>query len=133
MSNPIQWSEVEAWLVEKRETMTWLAATLGVSKSTPSRWSKGDPIPEPSQHLLKLLIRGEMPFSFSVRPNMMRFTPQEWRAIEILRIREGFETSHDWIAAKIRAYLAMSKTMGVRYPTADDEPFSQSAKVAEGQ
>ena len=125
-------AELQEWLDANHKTGLWLSEVLGVSRATVSRWlNEHREIPAPEEKLVRLLIRGEMPFSFSVRPNIMRFTPQEWRAIEILRIREGFETSHDWIAAKIRAYLAMSKTTGVRYPTADEEEFTPSSMVAD--
>ena len=124
--------EVQDWLFQNRKNAAWLAKTLGVSQSTPSRWAKGDPIPEPSQHLLRLLIRGVMPPGFSKPqdPAVLAFTPAEWRIMEICRVREGFESVNDWIVSKIRAYLAMSGNAApVSYLTALED--SQDLKVAE--
>lgn len=131
---PITIEEVLEWLTANRKNAAWLAKTIGVSQSTPSRWSKGDPIPAPSQHLLRLLIRGEVPPGFSkpTDPAVLGFTPAEWRVIEIARIREGFSDAKSFIVAKILAYLAMGRATGtdapapasrprITYPTGNDD------------
>lgn len=92
----------------------------------------GQEIPEPMQHLLRLLIRGTVPPGFSKPqdPAVLGFTPAEWRIMEICRIREGFDTVNAWIVSKIRAYLAMSGNAApVSYLSALEEP--QDLKVAE--
>jgi hypothetical protein len=127
-------AEIEEWLSANQKRPAWLAQTLGVSHPTVSRWLKGQEIPEPMQHLIKLLIRGEVPPGFMKPqdPAILSFTPEEWRIMEIWRLREGFSDVKAWIAAKIRAYLAMNKA--VRYPTADEDPYApQALKVAEDE
>jgi len=130
--NEITWQETAEWLEANRKNSAWLAKTLGVSASTPSRWSKGDPIPEPSQHLLRLLIRGELPPGFAAPrdPAVLAFTQEEWRVIELCSVREGYPDATSWVVAKIRAYLAMSNQAPALALVPDLDP-RYSGKVAE--
>jgi hypothetical protein len=132
-------NEIEEWLHANKKKGAWLAQTLGVTKPTIGRWLRGQEIPEPMQHLLKLLVRGELPPGFSKPhdPAVLAFTPDEWRVIEILRIREGFPDAKSWVVAKIRSYLAMlpkeSGVKGIKYPTSDEEEGRfEHLRVAEG-
>jgi hypothetical protein len=131
---PITIQEVQDWLFQHRKNAAWLSKTLGISQSTPSRWAKGDPIPEPSQHLLRLLIRGIMPPGFSKPhdPAVLAFTPAEWRVMEICRVREGFDSVNAWIVSKIRAYLTMSGLLPEKKVTYHLEPVDD-IKVAEDE
>lgn len=128
--------ELENWLHANRKKSPWLAQTVGVTKATVGRWLKGDPIPDPAQHLLRLLIRGTMPPGFSKPqdPAVLAFTPAEWRIMEICRVREGFDSVNTWIVSKIRAYLAMSgNSAPVSYltPLADAEDSKVADDVRE--
>lgn len=127
-------SEIENWLEANRKRPAWLSQTLGVTHPTVSRWLKGQEIPEPMQHLLKLLIRGEIPPGFAKPhdPAILAFTADEWRVMEICRIREGFPDTKAWIVAKIRAYLAMSQPNSAPTLRAAEEqpPYDSSSKRA---
>jgi len=102
--------EIKIWLSRQGRTATWLAGEMGVDKATVSRWLGGRrPVPGPESRLLRLLIRGELPFEIAaLRPDgVLLFNSSEWRLIEALRAREGFPSAEAWVVAKIRAYLAM--------------------------
>lgn len=111
--SPLSYSEISEWLLATGQKAKWLAKTIGVSASTITRWSKGDPIPESSQKLLRLLIRGEKPDGFPDHqiPSLLSFTDQEWRKIEALRTRRGFPNAQSWIVHKIRSHLAMTESI----------------------
>jgi hypothetical protein len=102
--------EIKTWLSRQGHNATWLAGEIGVNKATVSRWlNKRRPVPGPESRLLRFLIHGELPFEIAgLRPDgVLLFSGEEWRRIEKLRIRENFPTAEAWVAAKVRAYLAM--------------------------
>jgi DNA-binding transcriptional regulator YiaG len=108
--NKITPQELTEWLSRHGHTATWLARELGVAKATVSRWLNGhQAIPGPETALIRLLIRGELPFEVRVvQPDgALPFTREEWQRLEEMRFREGFNTAEEWVVAKIRAYLAM--------------------------
>ena len=123
-------AEIRDWLDTHHKKPAWLAATIGVTKPTVGRWLQGQDIPEPMQHLLRLLVRGIMPPGFSAprSDGELTFTPAEWRVIEICRVREGFPDAVAWIVHKIRAYLAMTNQIPA---LAVVEPPPPLARVAE--
>lgn len=102
--------EIEEWIHSQRETPAGLARMMGVTRATTGRWLKGYPIPLPSDKLLRLLMRGELPFGLLPPrgPGLLDLTPGEWRVIEVMRMREGFETAQAWVASKIQADLSKS-------------------------
>ena len=102
---------------------------LGTTSGTISRWIAGKvEIPLPQKKLLAYLIRGEMPFPVqSAKEGMfLDFSADEFALIQLLSRREGYACAEDWIAAKIRAYLAMSNTSApmesLRVAT-DEKPY----------
>ena len=108
--NKITPQELTDWLSRHGHTATWLARELGVAKATVSRWLNGhQAIPGPETALIRLLIRGELPFDVRVvQPDgALPFSREEWQRLEEMRFREGFDTAEEWVVAKIRAYLAM--------------------------
>lgn len=108
--NKITPQELTEWLSRHGHTATWLARELGVAKATVSRWLNGhQAIPGPETALIRLLIRGELPFDVRVvQPDgALPFTREEWQRLEEMRFREGFSTAEEWVVAKVRAYLAM--------------------------
>jgi transcriptional regulator with XRE-family HTH domain len=107
--------EIKAWLSRQGHTATWLAGEIGVDKATVSRWLSGrQPVPGPESRLLRLLIRGELPFEIAAlrSDGVLLFSAGEWRRIEALRARENFPSAEAWVVAKIRAYLAMLPSEG---------------------
>ena len=109
---PVTPDEIAEYLESRRLSATWLAYTLGVTKATTGRWlNHKTPIPAPMDKLLRVLIRGENPFmgDSPKNPGELDFTAYEWRLFEIIRLREGFPSVHDWIAEKIRDYVKIDK------------------------
>ena len=91
-------NEIEEWLHANKKRPAWMAQTLGVTKPTIGRWLRGQEIPEPMQHLLKLLIRGEFPPGFAKPhdPAILAFTPDEWRVIAVeMKTRGASITDED--------------------------------------
>lgn len=115
----------------KREKITQvaLADMLGTSHTSVGRWLKGvHAISGPEQKLLSYLIHGELPFPAQKAKEGMYldFSADEFAIIQVLARREGFACAEEWIAAKIRAYLAMSNTAlsveSLRVAT-DEKPY----------
>lgn len=115
----------------KREKITQVALSkmLGTSQGTINRWLKNvHSISGPEQKLLSYLIHGELPFPAQKAKEGMYldFSADEFAIIQVLARREGYACAEDWIAAKIRAYLAMTNTAppveSLRVAT-DEKPY----------
>lgn len=110
MNNDITPSELREWRKKEGLTQTELGAMIGLDKyaittiETDRRY-----ISAPEQRLLKLLIRGELPFSDRTRPwdPQVDFTETEWSMMTRIAHREGFHSPRPWIISKIRGYLSM--------------------------
>lgn len=102
-------TELSTWLLSQEKKAAWLAKTIGVTPATVSRWLSGKVIPSGSdESLLRLLVRGEMPFdmiSSQVLRGVMDFTEDQWRVIATIAGRHGM-TPGKWIAEKVRWILA---------------------------
>lgn len=99
----------------KREklTQTALANMLGVSHTSVSRWLKSvHAISGPEQKLLCYLIYGIMPFPVQAADDgwHLDFSKEEFSVIQCLSRRDGYHSPEEWVADKIRAYLAMTRT-----------------------
>lgn len=103
--------ELSQWLLANQKKAVWLAQTLQVTPATVSRWINGkNPIAGSDEALLRLLIRGEMPFeivSEKLVHSVMEFTPREWKVIVLIATKAGV-TPGKWIAQQIRSYLAFT-------------------------
>ena len=101
--------EVSQWLKSQKRKAVWLAEALQVTPATVSRWLNGkNPISGSDEALLKLLIRGEMPFDLISQPvlgSVLEFTPDQWRVIGILARKDGLSEG-TWITNQIRSFLA---------------------------
>ena len=118
-------SEIDAYLASNNRKRPWLAALLGVTKSTVGHWCNNTrPIPEPEEKLLRLLIRGEFPFAEHIaKPkHVLEFSADELRILNILRTREGYPTIDAWIAARIRDYLAVYQSKRPGLALVAEEP-----------
>ena len=109
--NEITPASLHEWMKKNRYRQAQIAQKLGTSATTVSRWLSGvHDIPSAEKKLLAYLMHGKLPFepahAAANTSNKLNFTAEEWRVIEILRRREGFENADSWIATKIRIYLA---------------------------
>lgn len=97
--------EVIEWLEANEKKAVWLAQTMRVTPATVSRWLNGkNPISGSDEAVLKLLIRGEIPFAIvheKLLHGVLDFTEDQWKVITILAIRAS-TTPGGWIADKIR-------------------------------
>lgn len=119
-------NEIKEWMEASNYTQQEVATMLGTTSGTISRWIAGKvEIPLPQKKLLAYLIRGEMPFPVQNAKDGMYldFSADEFALIQLLARREGFACAEDWIASKIRAYLAMQKA----------GPPMESLRVAEDE
>lgn len=137
--------EVSAWLEANEKKAVWLAQTMRVTPATVSRWLSGkNPISGSDAAVLKLLIRGEIPFDIvheKLLHGVLDFTEDQWKVIAILAIRDGKSPSR-WIADKIRwisagdpearAELARIETDKCSASTSRFQVIESDAKVAEG-
>lgn len=105
-------AEVSEWLKTNEKKAVWLAQTLRVTPATVSRWlNEKNPITGSDESILKLLIRGEMPFEIAnekLLHGVLDFTTDQWRVICILSNRNSI-TPGLWIANQIRSYLAFNE------------------------
>ena len=101
--------EISQWLKTEGKKAAWLAKTLGVTPATVSRWLNKHVVPSGSDAaLLRLLIRGDMPFDMinsKILYGVLDFSEDQWRVINTIASRQGL-TAAKWIAEKIRWLLA---------------------------
>jgi transcriptional regulator with XRE-family HTH domain len=97
--------------VEKHpKNQSQIADDIGITRATIGRWIKGERnISEPDSKLLRLYFYNEVPFQ-GLHPgpdlgNILSFSPEEWRIMEILARRQGMVDTKAWIISQIRAYL----------------------------
>lgn len=102
--------EMKAWRKAEGLTQEEFGKMLGWEKVMVSKIETGRRgISEAEQRLLKLLIRGEMPFrDHAGYINQVDFSEGEWATMTRIAWREGYHSARPWIVAKIRGYLAMS-------------------------
>lgn len=101
-----------------------LADTIGVSQGTVNRWLKSvHAISGPEQKLLAYLIRGEMPFPVQVADEgwHLDFSKEEFVIIQYLSRRDGYSSPEEWVADKIRTYIAMTQTTIEKTAAAEQE------------
>ena len=114
MTPNITGPELRAYMEEKDLTLDEMGQLLGGKVATTiMRWQNGAEIPGDTQLLLKLLIRGEMPFlgdgvqTSPLRDEMWRLEMSlgTWEEINRRRIAAGFASVTDWIASLVREEL----------------------------
>lgn len=113
MTPPITGAELRRYMTEKDLTLEDMGHLLGGKVATTiMRWQNGADIPGDTQILLKLLIRGEMPFQEESTPRQVRDAMWElemslgtWEEINRRRIAGGYATVTDWIASLVREEL----------------------------
>jgi len=126
MTPNITGTELSQYMDAKDLTLEDMGALLGgKASSTVMRWQKGQEIPGDTQILLKLLIRGEMPFREENTPRQVRDAMWElemslgtWEEINRRRIAGGYATVTDWIASLVREELHEQQNRG-DFKTAD--------------
>jgi len=138
MTPPITGAELRRYMTEKDLTLEDMGQLLGGKVATTiMRWQNGADIPGDTQILLKLLIRGEMPFKEESTPQQVRdamwqleMTLETWEEINRRRIAGGFATVTDWIASLVREELH-EQTFGTTR-TSDHGAVDEMALVSEG-
>lgn len=113
MTPPITGAELRRYMSEKDLTLEDMGRLLGGKVATTiMRWQNGADIPGDTQILLKLLIRGEMPFKEENTPQKVRdamwqleMSLETWEEINRRRLAGGFATVTDWIASLVRQQL----------------------------
>lgn len=112
MSN-ISANELKEWMDRSGHTQETVASMLGTTAGTISRWLNAKvEVPLPMRKLLAYLIRGEMPFPVQAGDDgwHLDFSKEEFAVIQCLSRRDGYHSPDEWVADKIRAYLAMTRT-----------------------
>lgn len=117
MTPPMTGAELRRYREEKKLSLEELGDLIGGKAATTiMRWENGQEIPGDTQILLKLLIRGEMPFTDVVVPSSLREAMWElemslgtWEEINRRRIAAGFATVTDWLAALVKEKLGEPK------------------------
>lgn len=140
MTPPITGAELRRYMTEKDLTLEDMGALLGGKVATTiMRWQNGQEIPGDTQILLKLLIRGEMPFKEENTPRQIRDAMWElemslgtWEEINRRRIAGGYATVTDWIASLVREELHEPQTRS-DFRTTDHAPLDDLALVAEAK
>lgn len=109
MNQDITPEELKAWRKEEGLTQPELGAMVGMDKYAVTNIERGKRgISEAEQRLLKLLIRGEMPFpARSGYAPQIDFSEGEWAIMTRIAHRDGYHSARPWIVSKIRGYLAM--------------------------
>lgn len=124
MNEDLTGSDLREWRRAEGLTQAELGAMIGLDKYAITTMETGRRNISPAeQRLLRLLIRGEMPFSSSSRSGyapQIDFTEAEWAIMTRIAHREGYHSPRPWIVAKIRAYLAMCEPE--QKNRAEDEP-----------
>ena len=92
-------------------TQEKLGMQLGLKKVAVTKIENGNrQISPPEQKLLKLLIRGVIPFStvkIDAEHSQLQFSPEQWHIIHKAAKREGYDDTKLWIVDKIKGYLRM--------------------------
>lgn len=138
MTPNITGTELSQYMDAKDLTLEDMGALLGgKASSTVMRWQKGQEIPGDTQILLKLLIRGEMPFREENTPRQVRDAMWElemslgtWEEINRRRIAGGYATVTDWIASLVREELHEKQALSDSR-TADHAPMEDVALSSE--
>lgn len=138
MSPPITGAELRRYMTENDLTLEDMGQLLGGKVATTiMRWQNGAEIPGDTQILLKLLIRGEMPFKEESTPRQVRdamwqleMSLETWEEINRRRIAGGFATVTDWIASLVREELHEQNRSESR--TAEHGVVDEMALVSEG-
>lgn len=107
--NDITAEEMKAWRKAEGLTQEEFGKMLGWEKVMVAKIETGRRgISEAEQRLLKLLIRGEMPFpARSGYAPQIDFSEAEWAIMTRIAHRDGYHSARPWIVSKIRGYLAM--------------------------
>lgn len=122
--NEITPQELKDWMKSQKITQLALANLLGVSHTSVSRWLKSvHAISGPEQKLLAYLIRGEMPFPVQIADEgwHLDFSKEEFVIIQYLSRRDGYSSPEEWVADKIRTYIAMTQTTIEKTAAAEQE------------
>ena len=122
--NDITAEEMKAWRKAEGLTQEEFGNMLGWQKLVVTNIETGRRgISEAEQRLLKLLIRGEMPFKGrdSYAPQI-DFSESEWAIMTRIAHREGYHSPRPWIVAKIRGYLAMCEPSAADLRAIAEEP-----------
>ncbi len=126
-------SEVSEWLKSNDKKAAWLAETMRVTPATVSRWlNEKNPISGSDEAILKLLVRGEMPFDIvheKTLHGVLDFTEDQWRVITILANRMS-TTPGKWIADKIRWMLAGDATAREETAAIQAQRHEQTARFS---
>jgi len=134
--------ELKKWREQRGMSLHDMGQMLGGKTGpTVSRWENGQEIPGDTQLLLKLLIRGEMPFA-GVGPVgdpereaknfwQLRLTLDDWHRLESLALAAGYDDTKDYILSLIQEDLNGQRGSKVTYPpakeflgTGDDLPLA---------
>lgn len=138
MTPPITGAELRRYMTEKDLTLEDMGHLLGGKVATTiMRWQNGADIPGDTQILLKLLIRGEMPFQEESTPRQVRdamweleMSLETWEEINRRRLAGGYATVTDWIASLVREELHEQQNRG-DFKTADQAPPEDVALSSE--
>lgn len=143
MTANITGPELRAYMEEKKLTLEEMGKLLGgKAATTVMRWQNGQEIPGDTQLLLKLLIRGEMPFREENVPSQVRDAMWElemslgtWEEINRRRMVGGFATVTDWIASLVREKLGSEPRPVENWEgasrTSDQAPLADVALLAD--
>jgi hypothetical protein len=138
MTAMITGAELRRYMTEKDLTLEDMGKLLGGKVATTiMRWQNGADIPGDTQILLKLLIRGEMPFKEESTPRQVRdamwqleMSLETWEEINRRRIAGGFATVTDWIASLVREELHEQQSRS-DFRTSDHGAVDEMALVAD--
>ena len=116
-------NELREWMDRCGHNQESVASMLGTTAGTISRWlNEKVEVPLPMRKLLAYLIRGELPFPIqSVDEGWhLDFSKDEFLIIQYLSRRDGYSSPEEWIADKIRTYIAMTQTTIEKTVAAED-------------
>jgi transcriptional regulator with XRE-family HTH domain len=126
MSKDLTPADLRKWRKEEGLTQEALGSMLGWDKIVVTNIeTRRRAISPAEQRLLKLLIKGEMPFPNRRQPwsPQIDFTEAEWALMTQIAHREGYHSARPWIVGKIRNYLAMCEPTQHQHASEDPRPY----------
>ena len=125
---------VKQWLETNQKDRFWFAEQTGYSKRTVDTWFTEGSFPMPVQKILPFLLAKTQSETPSPDLQQIKFTAQEWDALERARIQAGYTTSArlDFFAEALSSYARNLDAKTLKFPTEETDPI-QSSRVAEEQ
>jgi len=101
--------QIKAWRTEHGLSQQSLGEIIGLNKVAISKIEGGTrSISGPEKKLLVSYFTGRPPFLNPVDDPSVYFTQSEWLDISTRARREGFADPYEWVADRIRVFLAMA-------------------------